>query len=104
MLEVRKDTCRVRSTTSCATTFGHHALERSPFQMGFAACAHHLLGDGAEATGESHYLEALVLALAEPRGMRPHVAHCHLGLGKLHRCRGDREQAHEQHHRGGDAT
>src|SRR5215467_10142191 len=42
MLEVRKDTCRVRSTTSCATTFGRHALERSPFQMGFAAYAHHL--------------------------------------------------------------
>jgi len=25
------------------------------------------------------------LALAEPRGRRPLVAHCHLGLGKLYR-------------------
>jgi uncharacterized protein HemY len=27
--------------------------------------------------------------------MRPYVAHCHLGLGKLHRRAGDREQAQE---------
>lgn len=35
------------------------------------------------------------LALAEPRGMRPLVAHCHLGLGKLYRRTGKREQAQE---------
>ena len=35
------------------------------------------------------------LGLAEPRGMRPLVAHCHLGLGKLHRRTGKREQARE---------
>ena len=39
------------------------------------------------------YREAL--ALAEPRGMRPLVAHCHLGLGKLYRRTGKREQAQE---------
>jgi hypothetical protein len=34
--------------------------------------------------------------LAEPRGMRPLVAHCHhLGLGKLSRRTGKREQAQE---------
>ena len=33
-------------------------------------------------TGEAQYGKAL--ALAEPRGMRPLVAHCHLGLGKLY--------------------
>jgi len=27
--------------------------------------------------------------------MRPLVAHCHLGLGKLYRCTGKREQARE---------
>ena len=43
--------------------------------------------------GEAHYRAAL--ALAEPRGMRPLVAHCHLGLGKLHRRNGHGEQAHE---------
>ena len=44
-------------------------------------------------SGEAHYREAL--ALAEPRGMRPLVAHCHLGLGKLYRRTGKREQAQE---------
>jgi len=28
-------------------------------------------------------------------GMRPLIAHCHLGLGKLYRRTGQREQAHE---------
>ncbi len=44
-------------------------------------------------SGEAHYRKAL--ALAEPRGMRPLVAHCHLGLGKLYRRTGEREQAQE---------
>jgi Tetratricopeptide repeat len=44
-------------------------------------------------TAESCYHRAL--ALAEPRGMRPLLAHCHLGLGKLYRRAGKREQAHE---------
>jgi hypothetical protein len=35
------------------------------------------------------------MALAEPRGMRPLVAHCHLGLGKLYWSTKKREQAHE---------
>ena len=39
------------------------------------------------------YRKALVLA--EPRGMRPLVAHCHLGLGKLSRRTGKPEQARE---------
>jgi hypothetical protein len=56
-----------------------------------------LNGDLAAAAGtedaEVYYREAL--AVAEPRGMRPLVANCHFSLGKLHRCRGDREQAQE---------
>jgi hypothetical protein len=36
-----------------------------------------------------------ILALAEPRGMRPLVAHCHLELGKLHRRTGNGQRAHE---------
>ena len=47
---------------------------------------------GAE-NAEGYYREAL--ALAEPRGMRPLVAHCHFGLAKLHHRRGDREWAQE---------
>ena len=69
-------------------------------QPGFAAHALHLLGDIAThpdrfdaESGEAHYRQAL--ALAEPRGMRPLVAHCHLGLGKLYRRTGKREEAQE---------
>ena len=40
-----------------------------------------------------HYREAL--ALAERHGMRPLVAHCHLGLSKLHRRTGKPEHARE---------
>jgi len=40
---------------------------------------------------ERWYREAS--ALAEPRGMGPLVAHCHLGLGKLYRRTGDRAKA-----------
>jgi tetratricopeptide (TPR) repeat protein len=43
--------------------------------------------------GETHYRQAL--ALAEPRSMRPLVAHCYLGLGRLYRRAGRREEAQE---------
>ena len=36
------------------------------------------------------------MALAEPRGMRPLIAHCHLGLGKLYWHKGKRDQAQER--------
>jgi class 3 adenylate cyclase/tetratricopeptide (TPR) repeat protein len=42
---------------------------------------------------ESHHLEAL--RLATELQMRPLVAHCHLGLGRLYRRTGKREQAEE---------
>jgi hypothetical protein len=42
---------------------------------------------------EGYYRQAL--ALASELGMRPLVANCHLGLGKLHRRTGNREQAQE---------
>jgi len=43
--------------------------------------------------GKAHYDAALTLA--EELGMRPLVAHCHLGLGKLYRRTDKREQARE---------
>jgi class 3 adenylate cyclase/tetratricopeptide (TPR) repeat protein len=92
--------CLLLGRLDAAQSLAHHALECSPVQFGFAAHVQHLLGDIAThpecfdaATGEAHYRQAL--ALAEPRGMRPLVAHCHLGLGKLYRCTGQREQARE---------
>lgn len=40
---------------------------------------------------ENHYRQAL--ALAEELGMRPLIAHCHVGLGKLYRQSGNLQQA-----------
>jgi tetratricopeptide (TPR) repeat protein len=52
------------------------------------------LGDSDSATRAGrHYTESLVLA--EELGMRPLVAHCHLGLGKLYGRSGARDQASE---------
>jgi tetratricopeptide (TPR) repeat protein len=83
-----------------AQRLADRALESSPRHPGFAAHALHLLGDIAShperfdaKRGEAHYLQAL--ALAEPRGMRPLVAHCHLGLGKLYRRTVKQERARE---------
>jgi len=45
------------------------------------------------AAAETHFRQAM--ALAEERAMRPLVAHCHLGLGKLYRRTGRRKQARE---------
>jgi tetratricopeptide (TPR) repeat protein len=73
------------------------ALARRRGARGLEARALCLIADVAAASGtenaEDYYREAL--ALAEPRGMRPTVAHCHLGLGKLHRRTANPEQARE---------
>ena len=45
------------------------------------------------ARADDHYRR--VLALASDLGMRPLVAHCHLGLGRLYRPTGKQEEAHE---------
>jgi len=44
-------------------------------------------------TAEAHYRQAR--ALAEALGLRPLMAHCHLGLGALSRRAGTRQQARE---------
>ena len=61
-----------------------HAL----YQLG-AVHAHAAPHDAEQA--EAHYQQAL--ALAEELGMRPLVAHCHLGLGQLYGQIGQRDQA-----------
>jgi hypothetical protein len=45
--------------------------------------------------GEAPQLFDKARALAEELRMRPLVAHCHLGLGRLYRHTGPREQAQE---------
>jgi hypothetical protein len=69
-------------------------------QPGFTAHALRLLGDIAThpdrldvESGAAHYREAL--ALANLHNMRPLVAHCHLGLGKLYRRMGETGRARE---------
>jgi len=66
-----------------ATNFGERALNHTP------AGALILLGDIAAQpdqfdphSAEVHYRRALLSA--ELRGMRPNLAHCHLGLGRLY--------------------
>jgi tetratricopeptide (TPR) repeat protein len=81
-----------------ARRLGERAAELGPSQPGSAAHALHLLGDIAThpdrfdaESGEGHYRRAL--ALVEPREMRPLVAHCRLGLGKLLRRTGRADEA-----------
>jgi class 3 adenylate cyclase/tetratricopeptide (TPR) repeat protein len=92
--------CLVLDRLDEARRLADRAVESSSHQPGFAAHALHLLGDIAThphqfdaERGEERYRKAL--ALAEPREMRPLVAHCHFGLGKLYRRTNKRGQAHE---------
>src|SRR5262249_32593284 len=72
-----------------AQTLAEHALEGSHLQFGVKANALYLLGSIAARPerldverSRACYYESL--ALAKPRGMRPLIARCHFGLGKLH--------------------
>jgi tetratricopeptide (TPR) repeat protein len=85
-----------------AGAFAERALQltRELGERGYEALALRLLGDLAThdqppdvAGAEGHYRAAM--ALANSLGMRPLVAHCHLGLGKLYRRTDKREQAQE---------
>jgi tetratricopeptide (TPR) repeat protein len=76
-------------------------LSRMRGERGHEAWSLRLLGDiasyrsgPAEGTAEEHYRTAM--ALATELEMRPLVAHCHFGLGKLYRKAGQRPEA-ERH-------
>jgi DNA-binding SARP family transcriptional activator len=93
-------TCLLLGELDEAWRLGERAVEGSPRQPGDAAHALHLLGDIAThparldaERAEAFYLRAL--ALAEPRDMRPLVAHCHLGLGRVSRLLARRDHARE---------
>lgn len=99
-LQVLGRACLALGRLHEAQTLGERAVEASPHQPGYAAHAWHLLGDvatHADLFDAEHalgcYREAL--ARAEPRGMRPLIAHCHLGIGRVHRRVGKRDQASE---------
>jgi len=83
-----------------ARCLSDRAVESFRHHPGFAAHTAHLLGDIAThpdrfdpESGAAHYGRALTLA--EARGMRPLVAHSHLGLGKLYCRTGDTERARQ---------
>jgi tetratricopeptide (TPR) repeat protein len=74
------------------------AIAREHQEHGHQAYALRLLGEiaarrepSASTQVEDYYRQALTLA--EDLGMRPLVAHCHLGLGTLYTAIGQREQA-----------
>jgi class 3 adenylate cyclase/tetratricopeptide (TPR) repeat protein len=92
--------CLLLGRIDQARRLADHSLESSQRQPGFAAHAQCMLGDLAVQTDQfdaeratAHYTKAL--ALGESRGMRPVIAHCHLGLGRLHRRSGNSERAHQ---------
>jgi class 3 adenylate cyclase/tetratricopeptide (TPR) repeat protein len=75
-------------------------LARERGQRGYEAWVLHLLGEIVSHRGpqdvepaEGHYRQAT--GLAEELGMRPLIARCHLGLGKLARRMGQRDRAQE---------
>ena len=73
-------------------SLGERAVTYSSFRGGIAAHALHLLGEIASHP-DRFDTERGALALAEPRGMRPLVAHGRFGLWKLYRRTGKLEQA-----------
>jgi class 3 adenylate cyclase/tetratricopeptide (TPR) repeat protein len=94
------EVCRLEGRNEEAWQHACQALDlaRQFKERGHEALALHQLGvvyahadppDVAQA--EAHYQQAL--ALAAELGMRPLVAHCHLGLGRLYHQTSQREQA-----------
>ena len=89
---------RVKDARACADRGLMLARQRG--ERGYEAWALRLVGEIAAhsdhpdvATAEAHYAGAF--ALASELGMRPLVATCHLGLGRLHRRMGKQEPAAE---------
>jgi len=83
-----------------ARRLGTRAAEYAVDYQGFFAHAQHVLGDIAmhptqfePLEAEQRYRDALVLA--EARGMRPLIAHCHRGLGMVSGRTGKRAEAQE---------
>jgi tetratricopeptide (TPR) repeat protein len=94
------EVCRLAGRWDDAWQHARQALDlaRQGKERGNEALALHQLGvvyahaDPLDvAPAEAHYQQAL--ALAEALGMRPLVAHCHLGLGRLYGQIGRAEQA-----------
>ena len=82
---------RARSAVELSKKHQERANEALALRVLAEITAH---GDSIDATSAGkQYADSL--ALAEELGMRPLVAHCHLGLGKLYRRIGKRQRAEE---------
>ena len=96
------DAYRLGGRITDASVIAQHALDlaRTHKERGHEAYAMYMLGEIAAREGpvsiavaETSYRRGL--ALADELSMRLLVAHCHLGLGKLYRRTGERDQARE---------
>jgi class 3 adenylate cyclase/tetratricopeptide (TPR) repeat protein len=96
------EACLINGRLEPASAFCDGALKlaRDSGQRGGEAWALHLCGEIAAhpdspdpEKAEGHYRQAM--ALADELGMRPLLAYCQLGLGKLHRRTGEQDQARE---------
>jgi sugar phosphate isomerase/epimerase len=96
------ETSLLAGRTAEATRHAEQAVRvsRERGDRGTRAHAFRLLGEIAShpippdvGMAEARYREAM--ALADELGMRPLVTHCHLGLGKLYRRTGKRQEAQE---------
>jgi class 3 adenylate cyclase/tetratricopeptide (TPR) repeat protein len=92
--------CLLLGRLDDARRLADRAIATSRRQPGFAAHAHHLLGDIAAHPSRfdpesvaRHYQDSL--KLAQQHGMQPLVAHCHFGLGRHHRRTGKPDSARE---------
>ena len=101
VLALLGEACLFADRVDEASTTAQRALTlaRERGQRGDAAAALHVLGKAAARASldidkaEHHYLAAI--ALAEELEMRPLLARCHLGLGRLSLCAGDRDRAED---------
>jgi DNA-binding NtrC family response regulator/tetratricopeptide (TPR) repeat protein len=94
------EACLLAGRLGEATELARHALDlaREHKEEGSEAWALHLLADIRSRSDASSPDRARddyesAIAMGEARGMRPLVARCHLGLGRLYRRTGDRGKA-----------
>jgi len=90
--------CLLLDRIGDAERLATRAVQSSLQRLDFVATVHHLLGDIAAhperfdaGRAQAHYRKAL--GVAESHHLRPLVAHCRLGLGRLHAGTGDRQDA-----------
>jgi class 3 adenylate cyclase/tetratricopeptide (TPR) repeat protein len=93
--------CLLLNELDEAERWANRSVESCRRHPGFAAHALRLLGDIKSHPDRLDADKAIdcyrqAVEIAGPRGMRPLVAHCHLGLGKLYGRKGRAEDAREK--------